>query len=299
MPQRPLLDIRLPRQLQVRGATTPAAPLFLCDYRRSEPSPRYRITLDSNLISLVVAGSKSLIGAQQNQCFEPGTCLLFRRGRCLSADLCPDGQGYHSVLLFFAPEFLDAFKHKYRDLLRGPCTPAGTETCLAFPGDSFIVSFAEALSRSLTAADGLTPRQQALRLEEILLHLVERAGRQVIDFLEHPAGSNTRDRLERVIQQHALANLTTGELAFLCGMSAATFKRQFAVRYGMSPGRWQKEQLLAHAADLLAREQIPPADVYWRIGYSSPSSFTKAFREHHRVTPAEYQRRRRRGEAAG
>jgi len=290
----PLLDIRLPWQLQIGKEAAAAEPLFLCDHRRSTPSPRYRITLEANLVSLVMRGRKSLIGPRQNQFFEPGTCLLFRRGRCLSADLCPDGEGYHSVLLFFAPAFLDTFKHKYRDLLRGDRAAASADACLVFPGSAFIASFATALSGSLVAG-GLTPRQQALRMEEILLHLVEQAGRKVIDFLESSVVEDDRDRMERVLQQHALSNLTTDELAFLCGMSVASFKRKFTARFGMSPGRWQKSQLLGHAAQLLVQDRIPPADVYWRIGYSSPSSFTKAFREHHRMTPSQYQRDGRQG----
>src|SRR5688572_27233012 len=95
-----MLDVTLPQVLQPKNSG-PAAGVFLHNYRRSTPSPRYRITFASNLISLVLAGRKSLIGPGHSGLYDPGACILFRKGHCLSADLCPDGQGYHSVLLFF------------------------------------------------------------------------------------------------------------------------------------------------------------------------------------------------------
>lgn len=285
-----MIDVTLPQMLQ-SGDSSPTGGLFLFNYRRSTPSPRYRITLKSNLISLLIAGRKSLISPNQNALFDPGTCLLFRKGHCLSADLCPRDGGYQTLLLFFDDDVLAAFKHKYRELLTGARTRARAGVCLPLQGDAFIDQFSQSLRRSLEVPAGLSGRQQLLRFEEILLHLVEREGRTVIDALEAPADDDPDERLRRVVGQHALANLTVEDLAFLCHMSLATFKRRFVRLFGMSPGQWQKAQLLDHAARLLREQQLEPNDVYWRVGYSSPSSFTKSFREYHRVTPKKYQAR--------
>ena len=285
----PLLDISLPAQLQVHLPKPQHGGIFLCNHRRETPSPRYRITLEANLVSLVLAGRKQLFGAEQAELFGAGSCLLFRKGRCLSADLCPDAQGYHSVLIFFDDAQVTSFKQRHRDLLFGSTADASSQSCLPFASSDFTQQFAEGLSRGLNSSSGFTVRQQALLCEQILLHLVERGGRRVVDFLDASVEESGTGRMERVLRQHALSNLTLEELAFLCGMSPATFKRHFAQRYGMSPGRWQKARLLEHAARLLREEKLPPGDVYWRVGYPSPSSFTKAFREHHRSTPGAYQ----------
>lgn len=286
-----MLDVTLPQVLRPKESA-PAEGVFLHDHRRTTPSPRYRVTLQANLISLVLAGRKSLFGPGQQGFYDPGTCLLFRKGHCLSADLCPTGNGYHSLLLFFDDAYVTEFRQKYRDLLAGRAAPAQDAVGLPLAGDAFIAEFGRSLARALEIGGGkLSARQQRLRLEQILLHLVEREGRRIIDFLEGAPEMSPDERLRRVVEQHALANLTLADLAFLCHMSTATFKRGFTRLYGASPGRWFKARLLDHAAHLLRTGRLGPGEVYLHVGFSSPSSFTKSFRDYHRVTPKEYQRR--------
>lgn len=283
-----MIDISLPSLIKPKEASaTPG--LYLHDHHRATPSPRYRITLETNLISLIVVGRKSLTGPEQSGCYDAGTCILFRKGHCISADLCPDEGGYHSLLFFFDESVVDAFRHKYRDLLEGPAAPASQSVGLPFTGDPFVAHFAQGLAHSLATPGGLSMRQQHLRFEEIFLHLVEREGRRIVDFLEGGEPDDADERLRRVVQQHALANLTVEDLAFLCHLSLATFKRRFTRIFGTSPGQWHKARLLEHAARLLREQRLDPGEVSQQVGYSSPSSFTKAFREFHRMTPKRYQ----------
>lgn len=281
-------DVILPDVLRPKaGASTDG--LFLFSYRRANPSPRFRITFRSNLITLLVAGQKKLFSHNQAEVFDPGSCLLFRKGHCLSSDLCPDGGGFHSLLIFFDDAVLSAFKHKYRELLQGLRTNSPTEICLPVTGDGTIEHIKQSLLHSMETPGGLTIRRQQLKFEEILLHLVEREGRRIIDFLDVHDEHDTDELVRRVVGQHARSNLTLEELAFLCHMSLATFKRRFARLFGTSPGRWQRARLLDHAASLLREQRLDPSDVYMQAGYSSLSSFTKSFRDARGVTPKKYQ----------
>lgn len=75
-----MLDITLPHILKP-GDRALAEGFYLHDHQRATPSPRYRITLRWNLISLLLAGRKHLVTPAGNEFFEPVTCLVFRQGR--------------------------------------------------------------------------------------------------------------------------------------------------------------------------------------------------------------------------
>ena len=79
---------------------------------------------------------------------------------------------------------------------------------------------------------------------------------------------------------------TLGELAELSGMSRSAFAALFAQVLGQSPIECLKVLRLARAAQLLTRTDLPVKGIAGRVGYSSRSSFTRAFSARHGLAPA-------------
>jgi AraC-like DNA-binding protein len=77
-------------------------------------------------------------------------------------------------------------------------------------------------------------------------------------------------------------------LAQVAGMSRSVFAARFANTLGQSPIEFLKTVRLARAAHLLARTDLPVKTVAARVGYSSRSSFTRAFLTCHGVGPAAF-----------
>lgn len=68
------------------------------------------------------------------------------------------------------------------------------------------------------------------------------------------------------------------DLARLSGMSASAFHRHFRAVTAMSPLQFQKRVRLQHARSLLVANPADIAGVGHRVGYDSPSQFTREYR---------------------
>lgn len=104
-----------------------------------------------------------------------------------------------------------------------------------------------------------------------------------INSLFSPFEYNFKD----VIEKNIYSDLTIQELAYLCNMSEATFKRRFTTTYNQSPAKYIQLKKLSRAQQLL-KTPNPIADIAYDCGFSSPSSFNKAFKKSFGLTPSDY-----------
>lgn len=95
------------------------------------------------------------------------------------------------------------------------------------------------------------------------------------------------------------ANIAEGgaDLAFVagqCGMSARTLQRRLD-QEGASFTAVVDAVRLRHAKRLLQRPDLPMTEIAFRLGYSDPAHFTRAFRRLAKITPTHYRRTAPRG----
>jgi AraC-like DNA-binding protein len=88
------------------------------------------------------------------------------------------------------------------------------------------------------------------------------------------------------------------ELAELAGMCRSAFAARFGDALAQSPIEFLKTIRLTRAADLLAHTDVPVKAVAAKVGYSSRSSFTRAFLARHGTAPAAFRLAARSREAA-
>ena len=103
-------------------------------------------------------------------------------------------------------------------------------------------------------------------------------------------------RLRRVlgyIAANIKADITLAGLAGIAGYSPFHFARKFTLAMGISPHRYISRIRLETAMAELAAGKLPLAEIALNAQFSSQASFTRAFHRATRMTPKEYQRRRR------
>jgi len=71
-------------------------------------------------------------------------------------------------------------------------------------------------------------------------------------------------------------------------ISTRSLERAFVAETGLSWRRWRRIHRMIRAAHLLAAGSSSVVDVAGRVGFHTPSAFTRAFREHHGITPTDY-----------
>lgn len=83
---------------------------------------------------------------------------------------------------------------------------------------------------------------------------------------------------------------TLPELAGLCGMSRATFIRQFQQSLGRSANELLTDLRMTAAANTLRATSTSVAAIGEDVGYQSEAAFQRAFKQHVGLTPAQYRR---------
>ena len=91
------------------------------------------------------------------------------------------------------------------------------------------------------------------------------------------------------VLQNSTSNLSLPELARLCNMSLATFKRRFSAVFGDSPAQYLLKAKLEKAAALLRRnEQLRIADIAYDCGFDTVTHFNKVFKKQVGLSPTEF-----------
>jgi AraC-like DNA-binding protein len=81
---------------------------------------------------------------------------------------------------------------------------------------------------------------------------------------------------------------TLSTLAEVAGMSRSVFAERFVTALGESPMEFLKTLRLGRATHLLLRTDLPVKNIASRVGYSSRSSFTRAFLARYGAAPARF-----------
>lgn len=92
------------------------------------------------------------------------------------------------------------------------------------------------------------------------------------------------------ITLHPEKNLSREEMCEMCDVSESTLRRLFKTYMGKSIYEFTKETKILYAAHLLMTTTVPVSEIGYRLGYESPSYFTKTFREVFGVSPQEYRK---------
>ncbi|GAA1642112.1 AraC family transcriptional regulator [Nonomuraea maheshkhaliensis] len=93
-------------------------------------------------------------------------------------------------------------------------------------------------------------------------------------------------RAVRWIQDHYAEPFRVEELARLTGMSPSAFYRHFQTVTALSPIQFQKQIRLQRARLLLATRAHDVTAVAHRVGYDSPSQFSREYRRQYGVPPS-------------
>ena len=88
------------------------------------------------------------------------------------------------------------------------------------------------------------------------------------------------------MEEHLTEPADFGQIAREAGSSQFHFMRMFEILTGMTVGEYLRQRRLTVAGQELTLSGAKVVDVALRCGYSTPESFTKAFRRFHGISPS-------------
>lgn len=254
------------------------------DYHSKASCLKSRITLNKNIFSFLLEGSKAIHAGKEYESIDNRKFLMISAGNCLMTEKIALDNGYRSVLLYFDRSILSEFI-RINNIIIPKSAPL---PFCAIAYDEYINSFVQSILKTEFISDSLLPSFLETKLFELLYYLVSKIGTSFLySFMSvHSAGE---DHFKEIIEKNSLKKMSVEELAFLNHMSISTFKRTFNRVYNTTPGKWFLKQRLQFAALMLTREDKRPVEIYEELGFESLSSFIHAFKTEHGTTPGQFQ----------
>ena len=117
-----------------------------------------------------------------------------------------------------------------------------------------------------------------LVVDEILIRLLRTPiGTRVAQIGEPKSGVHRIARTVSWIREHVAQPVPVDEMAALIEMSPSSFHRHFKAVTAMSPLQYQKALRLHEARRLMLFQQLDASDACHRVGYLSPSQFSREY----------------------
>lgn len=128
-----------------------------------------------------------------------------------------------------------------------------------------------------------------LKFRELLLNIVGSHGnRHIAAYMNSLLVDSHTDKLRKIMEDNFCFNLSLEEFAMMCGRSLSAFKRDFEEAFHTSPGRWLMERRLQHAQLLFRTSSKSVSEVAFECGFENASHFSKSFKKHFGISPAEF-----------
>lgn len=259
------------------------ADLFVYDFKMTSDVVRSKVNLSMNMFSFLQVGKKQVHFANTSKAVNNKQSLLLKKGNWLWTELLETEAIYYCKLFFFSENKLTHFLGKYTNNVN----PYKEEVpYFVIENDDYIASFINSLSSVTFLDSGYSDALLSLKLEEIMLYLLNKYGTGFEYYLRSLI-SNELSPFKNIVENNVHSNLKLEEIAFLCNMSLSTFKRHFINEYHESPGKWLQDKRLQKAKELLQVGHLKASDIYLDIGYNNLSNFSVAFKKKFGFSPTD------------
>jgi len=98
-----------------------------------------------------------------------------------------------------------------------------------------------------------------------------------------------REDLEAFMIKNFHYNVPLENFAKLSGRSLTSFKREFAMTFRTTPGKWLTEKRLSEAYYLIQQKKRKPQEFYLDLGFENLTHFYRVFKHKYGFTPSEIQ----------
>ena len=257
--------------------------LFVYDLKMQNDIVNAKVNLTMHMFSFLQVGEKQVNFPNASLTINSNQSLLIRKGNCIWSELIDKEENYYCRLLFFSEERLKNFLQKHTQKKNNF---KQTSSHFIIENDFYIRSYLSSLSAIISTSQVIMTNLLSVKFEELLLYLLHKY-KKPFEYYLYSLISEEVCPFHKLITQHVYSNLSLEEIAFLSHMSLSTFKRKFFKKYGVTPGKWFKDQRLQKAKELLISKNVKPSDIYLDFGYNNLSNFSIAFKSKFGVNPSE------------
>lgn len=237
--------------------------------------PRHGVYKPS--LCIVVQGAKEVWLAEERYRYSPAEYLVATVHLPVTAQVTeasPDAP-YLGFKLEFTPSQILEVLHESENQVKSKIDP--NRAMFVSQMESTLLDAVLRLARMLDNPKDI-PVLAPLITKEILYRVLEGENGSVLKqiVMEGSSIHQIREVIEHIMN-HYERSFRIEELAEIANMSVSSFHRHFKEVTAMSPIQFQKQLRLQEARRLLLNESTDATDVAFRVGYESPSQFSREY----------------------
>ncbi|WP_299465648.1 helix-turn-helix domain-containing protein [uncultured Microscilla sp.] len=257
-------------------------------YKSKQETEKASVQVNSNLLVLLLQGSKEVYAPQQRIVLQAGEGFFIRQGNYLMSEKFAQAPQHYSSLMVF---FNDDIAQQLSAPLLGHSSPTASTSLSVFRLATS--DHTQAFSHSLTNYFGtdLPPNFDAMlkiKLQELFWILSQGAKGTTFKTFLKSLQNDQATSLTQLMEQHYREPMPLEQLAFLGGYSLSTFKRKFKDVFQQSPARWIQNRRLQEARFLLTNTQKNITEIGYEVGFENISHFIQIFKTHFGTTPGDF-----------
>lgn len=253
-------------------------------YRSDVYPSKNDVFFEENAVIYVLEGDKIFSSSNAEVRVQKGDVLFIKRGYYLMSESI--NEAYKSLVFFFDDKLLKEFVGQNLTLFENRTSSLENKTLLLIlKSNEAFGKYVESILPYFKTKTKYLNQFLKLKVQELLLHLLEFDKNSQLNDLLFSIYIGQKTDISDVVNTFYLKPLNLNELARLSGRSLSAFKREFSIRFGVSPGLWIKDKKLEHAAFLLKNKMGNVEEVSESIGYESVSHFIKSFKTKFGHTP--------------
>jgi AraC-like DNA-binding protein len=258
-------------------------------FKASESSARVPLCYSQGII-IVAQGNKRVYLEDQTYDYNPDNYLVLALPMPAECEtIVEPGKPLLSLVIDIDMGLLNELVRLFDEHCQGNCRGKQTESKGLFVShcNEELACVVERLAQSL-----LSPLEAAILgkglLREILFHILK--GPQAAPLFSLVSHNTHLARLERsmkYLHEHYADSLDVEQLADMANMSPSTFHRNFRQVTSSSPIQYVKKIRLTRARELLMDQGIKVKQAAARVGYESPTQFSREFKRYFGYSPQE------------
>jgi AraC-like DNA-binding protein len=257
------------------GAHVTAIPSLLFLRRSNVTELNHRIY--KPCICIIVQGAKEVFLAQERFRYGPSDYLVASVDLPVSGEVTeasPDVP-YLALTLEFTPSHILEVIRDFK--IQGGKKENAKRGMFVSPIESSMLDAVIRLARLLENPNDI-PVLAPLYTKEILYRVLQGPHGGALEQISIEGSSTNliRDVIEQIMNNYD-RSFRLEELAEIANMSVSSLHRHFKEVTAMSPIQFQKQLRLQKARQLLLTESTDAADVAFRVGYESPSQFSREY----------------------
>ncbi|MDX2246202.1 MAG: AraC family transcriptional regulator [Bacteroidia bacterium] len=186
-----------------------------------------------------------------------------------------------AIGIYFHPEII-------REMFLYHPVPSKNNLPHTFSIDKILDHYKEGLIYYLNHPGIFSIEMQMLKIKELLLILIRFSEAPTFHHFLTALFSPYEFQFREVVETHLFSSMSLAQLAFLAGMSLATFKRRFQELYKISPAEYIKKRKLEKAAGMLLIREVRINEIVFECGFESTATFNRLFKKQFGKSPSEY-----------